>query len=121
MDSTTRRQRKPHTGRTVRAQGSGAGRAAVSSGTRSIQRGSSTANQRATKPQRPGDGANLVIAGAVIAIAGLAWALGLALTSGGPGTGDRHLLLKLAPWFIILGGLALTVYGFMRLKPTIRA
>ena len=52
---------------------------------------------------------------------GLGWALGLALTAGGPGTGDRHLLLKLAPWFVILGGLAMTVYGFVRLKPTIRA
>lgn len=91
-----------------------------SSATRQAVKGSSSANQRPARA-RSGDAANLVVGGAIIAMAGLAWALGLALTAGGPGTADRPLFLKLAPWAIVLGGLALTVYGIWRLKPTIQA
>lgn len=57
--------------------------------------------------------ASYIITGAVIALIGLGWAVGLAMTS--VGATERPLVLKLLPWFIAVGGIALTVYGFLRL------
>jgi hypothetical protein len=63
--------------------------------------------------------ANHIITGAVVVLIGLGWAVGLAMTS--TGAGDRPLALKLLPWAIAAGGIALTVYGFLRLPPDKRS
>ncbi len=56
-----------------------------------------------------------IIAGAVVAILGLGFAVGLAIS---PGAGERHLVLKLLPWVVALGGIVLAVVGFIRLGPS---
>lgn len=107
---TTRRHRNT-TSRHGQRLPSGAARPAA--------KGSSSANQRPARA-RSGDGANQVLGGALIAIAGLGWAVGLALTAGGASGRDWSVLAKLAPWIVVLGGFALTIYGVWKLKPTIR-
>jgi hypothetical protein len=91
-----------------------------SSATRPAVKGSSAANPRAVQ-QRANDGANLVLGGALVAIAGLATAVGLALSGGGSDGRDWSLPVKLAPWLVVAAGFALLVYGFIKLKPTVRA
>lgn len=93
---------------------------AASGTARPVAKGSSSTNQRAVRA-RSGDGANQVLGGALIAIAGLGWAVGLALSAGGASGQDWSVLAKLAPWIVVLGGFALTIYGIWKLKPSVRA
>lgn len=56
-----------------------------------------------------------IVAGAVVAILGLGFAIGLAIS---PGAAERALALKILPWVVALGGVALATLGFFRLGPT---
>jgi hypothetical protein len=104
---THRADRRPGTGSTART---------TAGGSSSANRHSSSALQRPERA-RPAATANHIIGGAVIILLGLGWAVGLAMT---PGAAERQLLLKLIPWLLVAGGLALTIYGFLRLGPSIR-
>ena len=56
-----------------------------------------------------------IVAGAVLAILGLGFAVGLAIS---PGAAERALALKILPWLIAIGGMGFSLFGFMRLGPT---
>ena len=56
-----------------------------------------------------------IIAGAVVAILGLGFAVGLAIS---PGAAERALALKILPWLVAVGGIGLSIFGFMRLGPS---
>jgi hypothetical protein len=64
--------------------------------------------RRRADPSAPG----YIVAGAVIAILGLGFAIGLAVS---PGAAERALALKLLPWLVAAGGVGLSVFGFKRL------
>lgn len=85
------------------------------SSTTRLQRGTSSsllvAKRRRADPSAP----TYIVAGAVVAILGIGFALGLAIS---PGAGERQLALKLLPWVVALGGIILSVVGFMRLGPS---
>jgi hypothetical protein len=85
------------------------------SGTSRTPRGMSTQTpvpkRRRADPAAP----TYIVAGAVVAILGLGFAVGLAIS---PGAGERALVLKLLPWVVAAGGVALSVLGFMRLGPS---
>ena len=103
MSQTTSRQRRA-------AKSSSSARA-------KIQRGSSSGTQTVTKKRRYDPSApNYIIAGAIILIVGLGFAVGLAMSGGGPDN-ERNIALLIAPWVVAVGGLALSIYGFMHMKP----
>jgi hypothetical protein len=56
-----------------------------------------------------------IVAGAVVAILGMGFAVGLAIS---PGANERQLVLKLLPWLVAMGGIILSVVGFLRLGPS---
>ena len=56
-----------------------------------------------------------IVAGAVVAILGIGFAVGLAIS---PGAAERQVVLKLLPWLVAVGGIVLSVVGFMRLGPS---
>jgi hypothetical protein len=55
-----------------------------------------------------------IVAGAVVAILGLGFAVGLAIS---PGAAERAVALKLLPWLVAVGGLSFSLVGFLRLGP----
>ncbi len=110
MRQTTRTHRRPGRDSTTRLSAGGsssAGRHASSTG----QRPARTA---------PAATVNHIIGGAVLVLLGLGWAVGLAMTSAGPGAVDRQMLVKLVPWLLVMVGLGLTVYGFARFNTSSR-
>jgi len=62
-----------------------------------------------------------IVAGAVIALIGLGFAVGLAMTAVGPSVGERSLALLIAPWIVFAGGLGLTVFGFLHMGSSERS
>jgi len=85
------------------------------SGTSRTARGMSSQTlvpkRRRADPAAP----SYIIAGAVLAILGLGFAVGLAIS---PGAAERALILKLLPWLVAVGGLGFSILGFMRLGPS---
>ncbi len=67
--------------------------------------------RRRTDPNAP----SYIVGGAVIALIGLGFAVGLAMTAVGPSAGERSLALLIAPWIVFAGGLGLTVFGFLHM------
>jgi hypothetical protein len=88
------------------------------SGTSRTVRGRSSQTQlaQASKRRRADPAApTYIIAGAVVAILGLGFAVGLAIS---PGAAERALALKILPWLVAVGGIGLSIFGFMRLGPS---
>jgi hypothetical protein len=56
-----------------------------------------------------------IVVGAVVAILGLGFAVGLAIS---PGAAERALALKILPWVVALAGVGMATFGFYRLGPT---
>lgn len=85
------------------------------SGTSRTARGPSSQVQVPKRRRADPAAPTYIIAGAVVAILGLGFAVGLAIS---PGAAERALALKILPWLVAVGGIALSVVGFMRLGPS---
>jgi hypothetical protein len=78
-------------------------------------RSSSSSLQAVPKRRRVDPNApSYIVAGAVIMMVGLGLAVGLAMTASGPEV-DRGLAVKIAPWIVVAGGIALSVFGFLHM------
>jgi hypothetical protein len=67
-----------------------------------------TARRKRADPAAPA----YIVVGALVAIIGLGFAMGLALSTG---AADRAMALKVLPWLVTAGGMILSIVGFMRL------
>lgn len=85
------------------------------SGTSRSVRGMSSQSQVPKRRRADPAAPTYIVAGAVVAILGLGFAVGLAIS---PGAVERALALKILPWLVALGGIGLSIFGFMRLGPS---
>jgi hypothetical protein len=85
------------------------------SGTSRTVRGLSSQTQIPKRRRADPAAPTYIVAGAVVAVLGLGFAVGLAIS---PGAAERALALKLLPWLVAVGGIAFSVVGFMRLGPS---
>lgn len=85
------------------------------SGTSRSVRGASSQTQVPKRRRADPAAPTYIIAGAVVAILGLGFAVGLAIS---PGAAERALALKILPWLVAVGGIGLSIFGFMRLGPS---
>lgn len=85
------------------------------SGTSRTVRGMSSQTQVPKRRRADPAAPTYIVAGAVVAILGLGFAVGLAIS---PGASERALVLKILPWVVALGGIAFSLVGFMRLGPS---
>lgn len=85
------------------------------SGTSRSARGMSAQNQVPKRRRADPAAPTYIVAGAVVAILGLGFAVGLAIS---PGAAERALALKILPWVVAVGGIVLSLVGFMRLGPS---
>ena len=84
------------------------------SGTTRTARGMSSQTQVPKRRRADPAAPTYIVAGAVVAILGLGFAVGLAIS---PGAAERALALKLLPWLVTVGGLSFSLVGFLRLGP----
>lgn len=85
------------------------------SGTTRTARGPSSHSQVPKRRRADPAAPTYIVAGAVLAILGLGFAVGLAIS---PGAAERALALKILPWLVAVGGLGFSFFGFMRLGPS---
>lgn len=85
------------------------------SGTSRAARGLSSQTQVPKRRRADPSAPTYIVAGAVVAVLGLGFAVGLAIS---PGAAERALVLKLLPWLVAVGGIAFSVVGFLRLGPS---
>ena len=85
------------------------------SGTSRASRGVSSQVQAPRRRRADPAAPTYIVAGAVLAILGLGFAVGLAIS---PGASERALALKLLPWLVAFGGVVFSVVGFLRLGPS---
>lgn len=85
------------------------------SGTSRTARSASSQTQVPKRRRADPAAPTYIIAGAIVAILGLGFAVGLAIS---PGAAERALALKILPWLVAVGGIGLSVFGFMRLGPS---
>jgi hypothetical protein len=85
------------------------------SGTSRASRGMSGQTQVPKRRRADPSAPTYIVAGAVVAILGLGFAVGLAIS---PGAAERALALKILPWLVAVGGMGFSVFGFMRLGPS---
>jgi hypothetical protein len=85
------------------------------SGTSRTVRGMSSQTQVPKRRRADPSAPTYIVAGAVVAILGLGFAVGLAIS---PGAAERALALKILPWLVAVGGMGFSVFGFMRLGPS---
>lgn len=85
------------------------------SGTSRTVRGMSSQTQVPKRRRADPAAPTYIVAGAVVAILGLGFAVGLAIS---PGAAERALALKILPWLVAVGGMGLSIFGFMRLGPS---
>jgi hypothetical protein len=75
----------------------------------------SASNLKAVPKKRADPNApTYIVVGAVVGLVGLALAVGLAMTSPGA-EGERNIALKFLPWLVVVGGIGLSVVGFLNL------
>lgn len=85
------------------------------SGTTRSARGLSSQTQTPKRRRADPAAPTYIVAGAVVAILGLGFAVGLAIS---PGAAERALALKILPWLVTVGGLSFSLVGFLRLGPS---
>lgn len=85
------------------------------SGTTRTARGMSSQVQAPKRRRADPAAPTYIVAGAVVAILGLGFAVGLAIS---PGASERALALKILPWIVAVGGIVFSCIGFIRLGPS---